>query len=267
MLETVVLQVTTKCPYHCPQCYMKRGAQDMPIDIAKGVIDVALAKGARAVQITGGEPLAYPHIFDVIQYASERGLMTLLATSGYRCSDETYARLKACGLTALCASVNGISEVTNRLSRDSFAESLGAIRTAVRHEMLCFLNVVVTDDNVGELQAIGEYAESCGVVGINILRPVRSYDGGYVPRVSARTLTRLAEIVNASPELFRVEGCYKEYWEHVTGEKFSCRDLGKTTYFVNVDGTVSPCSKTTGHKYPSFEQMLTQISEWGCGCL
>ena len=246
---------------------MKRGDEDMSADVAKSVMAAALEKGARAVQITGGEPLAYPHLLDAIQYASELGLMSLLATSGYRCCDEVYARLKRVGLTAICVSINGASEITNRRSRDSFHTSLDAIRMAVKHDILCFLNVVVTDDNVGELRALGEYAESHGVAGINILRPVCSNDGRYVPRISKQTLTTLADIVGASPDLFRVEGCYREYWEHVTGEKFSCRDLGKTTYFVNVDGTVSPCSKTTRYRYGSFSKMLAKISDWGCGCL
>ena len=44
--ETIVLQVTTKCPYNCPQCYMKRGDHNMPINVAKSIVDEAVHLGA-----------------------------------------------------------------------------------------------------------------------------------------------------------------------------------------------------------------------------
>ena len=79
--ETIVLQVTTKCPYNCPQCYMKRGDHNMPINVAKSIVDEAVHLGAKAIQITGGEPLFYPYVFELIEYASIAGLNSLLATS------------------------------------------------------------------------------------------------------------------------------------------------------------------------------------------
>lgn len=175
-LETVVLQVTTRCPYNCPQCYMSRGEQDMPIGVAKNVVDEAAHLGAKAVQITGGEPLFYPYVFELIEYASSAGLNSLLATSGYNSSGETYSRLSSAGLTALCISVNGISEVVNRKSRVPFEEALYAIKIAQSYDFLRFLNVVITDDNIDELHILGEYAKKQGISGVNVLRPVSSYD-------------------------------------------------------------------------------------------
>ena len=266
-LETVVLQVTTRCPYNCPQCYMSRGEQDMPIGVAKNIIDESIALGAKAIQITGGEPLSYPHIFEVIEYASFAELNSLLATSGYNCSDETYSRLSSAGLTALCISVNGISEVVNRKSRDPFDEALYAIKIAQSYDFLRFLNVVITDDNIDELNVLGEYAKKQGVSGVNILRPVSSYDKKYKPCLSTDTLKKLEEIISKSPSFFNVENCHREYWEYVTANKFFCRDVGQTTYFFNVDGTVSPCSKMMRCKYSSISEMLAERSDWECGCL
>ena len=265
-LETVVLQVTTRCPYNCPQCYMKRGDRDMPIDVAKGIIDDSVRMGAGAVQITGGEPMIYPHIFELIEYANRRGLYSLLATSGYNCSDETYARLKAKGLTAMCVSINGISEEVNGKSRSSFDEALRAIKIMHRYDALCFINVVVTDDNIDELEVLGEYARRNNVYGVNILYPIPSEDGAYVPSFSHDTLLKLVEITHRDPDFYNVERCHREYWSFVNSNKFTCRDIGKTTFFVNVDGTVSPCSKMTKHKYSSLTEMFERFDDWEGGC-
>ncbi|MBQ8741955.1 MAG: radical SAM protein [Clostridia bacterium] len=266
-LETVVLQLTTRCPYNCPQCYMQRGDMDMSVDVAKKAIDEAAGLGAVAIQITGGEPLVCPHVFEVIEYASSSGLKSFLATSGYNCSDGTYSRLKSAGLTALCVSVNGITEESNSRSRASFGESLYAMKLAKVYNILCFLNVVVTDSNIDELALLGKYAEGCGACGVNILHPVTSYNGDYLPRCSEETVKKLAGIVCRSPNFFHVENCHREYWQYFTKNEFSCGDIGKTTYFVNVDGTVSPCSKMMRCKYSSISEMLAERSDWECGCL
>ena len=239
----------------------------MSLDVAKNYIDEAVGLGAKAVQLTGGEPLVYPHLREVIRYASDAGLMTILATSGYGCSDEMCADLESCGLTVLCVSVNGISQATNHKSRSTFAESLSALHTVKSYDIFCFLNVVVTDDNIQELDVLSKYAQNHGVSGINILRPVPSHDGKYVPHFSEETLRKLVEITRKSPDLFNVEGCHTEYWKYLTGKPFSCQDIGKKTYFVNVDGSVSPCSKTMQYKYHSLSEMLSRYSDWECGCL
>ena len=93
-LETLVLQVTTRCPYHCPQCYMQRGQEDLSLDVAKRYIDWACEQGAGAVQITGGEPLVYPDLCDLLAYIREKHMYSLLATSGWDHSWETYSALK-----------------------------------------------------------------------------------------------------------------------------------------------------------------------------
>lgn len=238
----------------------------MPIGVAKNIIDESVVLGAKAVQITGGEPLSYPHIFEVIEHASTAGLCSFLATSGFNCSDEAYGRLSSAGLTALCISVNGISEMASRKSRTPFEEALYAIKISQGYDFLRFLNVVVTDDNIDELDTLGEYAKKRGVSGVNILRPVSSYDGLYKPCFSEDTLKKLAETICKSPTLFNVENCHREYWEYVTSNKFFCRDIGRTTCFFNVDGTVSPCSKMTEYKYRSLSEMFSQYGDWGSGC-
>ncbi len=264
--ETVVLQVTTKCPYDCPQCYMKHGNQDMPIAVANGIIDEAVRLGAKAIQITGGEPLVYPNLFQLIEYASNAGLDSFLATSGYSCSDEAYSRLEQSGLTALCISVNGISEALNRKSRIPFEEAICAIQIAHNYHFLCFLNTVVTDDNVDELSLLGKYAKKYGVSGVNILRPVPSNDGIYVPCFSVNAFKKTADTVSQAQSFYNVERCHKTYWEYITSKRFFCRDIGQKMYFVNVDGSFSPCSKMTKYKYRSLLEMLMQYRDWECGC-
>lgn len=265
-IETVVVQLTTKCPYRCTQCYMECGDQEMPLAFAKSVVDDATALGAKAIQLTGGEPMTHKGLPDVIRYASQKGLYSVIATSGYNCSDEMYSKLKGAGLTALCVSLNGISEEVNSQYRDSYVEAINAIHTARRLGITCFVNVVVTDQNIKELVLLGEYVKRKDVIGVNVLRPITSQNGKFIPRVSMKTLEMLEKIVKRDPDYYLVERCYKEYWERIEKKCFVCQEIGKTTYFVDVNGFVSPCSNLMRYKYPTVSDMLAHPCDWWCGC-
>ena len=266
-LETLVFQVSTRCPYNCPQCYMQKNcSDDLLLTKAVEQIDFALEHGLKAIQITGGEPFVYPELFDLIRYAHEKGLYVFLATSGFNHSYELYQALKQCGLDIICVSMNDIDENVNKLSRDSYNVSLTAIRDAIDAGLTCFVNVVVSDDNVENLDLMSEYLHKKGVDGIEILRPVRSFDGKYIPSISESTILKLDGIVSRDPGFFRVENCFREYWEYVSREKFVCRDVGSLTAFVNADGSISPCSKLQQYRYTSIVEMMENKHLWKGGC-
>lgn len=265
-IETIVFQATTICPYHCPQCYMQKGNADISLDAAKEKIDMATGLGLCAIQITGGEPAGYPYLRELIGYAKSKGVYTALATSGYKHSYDYYLALKQSGLDILCISVNDIDESINKKTRDAFGVSIAAIKDAREAGIYCFANVVLTDDNIDNLELLAEYLKKNGVLGIEILRPMPSFDGKFVPKLSEETVKQLDNVVKKYPELFRVENCFKEYWEYKTKQNFVCRDAGETSLFVNVDGSVSPCSKLQQFKYDSLEKMLEDRDNWKGGC-
>ena len=265
-LETVVFQVTTKCPYQCPQCYMERGEMQLPLECAKEVIDLAHSNGAKAIQITGGEPILYDHLLEMISYAKTKGLYSFVATSGYGASWDLYKELKHTGLTVLCVSINSIIEADNAKSRMTYEESIAAIKTAVGCGIVCFANVVVSDENIGQLDLLGDYLSNVGVHGINLLKPVRSYDGKYVPKISNTTLEILSKVVRNRPNLFYVERCFGEYWSYESGVAFTCNDAGKNTFFVNADCSFSLCSKINQHRFRSIEDMIKYANSQSVRC-
>lgn len=265
-LETIVFQVTTRCPFACPQCYMQRGNRDLLLHDGKQMMNRLRASGGSAVQFTGGEPLVHRELPALIEYAKQNDLLSMVATSGFRQSAETYQELMDKGLDVLCVSLNDMDAGRNAATRESYDDSLAAIKTACKIGMCCCVNVVVTDQNIDNLEKLSEHLFGLGVAMIVFLRPVPSFDGKYVPSVSLPTVQKLDELVKKEPELLIVESCFKEYWEYVTGDSFVCRDAGVTTVFVNADGTLSPCSQLQQYRYTSMEEMLKERDVWRGGC-
>jgi len=223
-------------------------------------------KEGQAVQITGGEPVIYPYLFELLEYISKKGMYAFLATSGHGYSHEVYEKMKECGITVICVSINDIEETANKQTRDMYEESILAIRAARECGLCCFVNVIVTDDNIARLETLVKYLKTMGAEGICILRPVKSFDNQYIPKLSNDTLNRLHELAKQSLEYVHVEKCFGEYWEHVNGRPFQCEDIGRQVLFVNADGSVSPCSKLTKYKYGNIQEMEFDHENWKRGC-
>lgn len=265
-LETMVFQVTTRCPFNCPQCYMQKGQIDLPIETGMQWMRVLRSNGGHMVQFTGGEPMVYPQLSTLIHCATQNELCSAVATSGYGHSIELYEKLKNHGLSMLCVSINDIDETQNAITRDTFEVSLAAIKTACEVGLDCCANIVVTDQNIDNLNTLSQYLINIGIGVIVFLRPVQSFDKHYVPSVSAETIQKMNQLVETVPEMFIVENCFKEYWECMTDKKSTCRDAGEKMIFVNADGTLSPCSQMTQFRYNSMEEIIRNRDIWKGGC-
>ena len=233
---------------------------------AERQIDCARNMGAIAVQLTGGEPMVYPYLQQVIAAASARGMYSVFATSGTGHSPKAYRALAGVGLSAICLSLNDILEEEQAETRDHFALSFAALRDAAEAGVPAFINTVVTDANIERLELLWMQASRAGAVGMNLLRPRPSFDGAYQPRLALETVVRLQQLVERNHPHWRVENCFAEYWSTANGHPFRCADVGRTTAMINADATVSPCAGLMEFRYATVEEMLADQANWREKC-
>jgi MoaA/NifB/PqqE/SkfB family radical SAM enzyme len=78
----------------CPQSDLTRKRGFMEVDVFKRVVDEAVAFDSRTWLHFMGEPLMHPHIFEMIEYAADRGLGYFgISTNGLLLSDENIDRV------------------------------------------------------------------------------------------------------------------------------------------------------------------------------
>ena len=265
-METAVIQITTQCPYQCEQCYMKRGTEHMPLHKAEDIVSIAKENGARAIQITGGEPMVYPWICEFIEYCSNKNLYTMLATSGYNHSKELYRRLQASGLTAICVSINSIDENINIYSRQGYTKAVQAIQDAVTIDLPSFANVVLNQTNLCNLERTVVSLQEMGVCGVQILKRFSSYRGEIISPLNVEQLTELYRIATKYSDFVQVENCMRDYWHRFYSQDLKCSDRGILSAFWSVDGNISPCSQKTECKYSSIHEMLAAMKQWEGDC-
>lgn len=111
---TIGLKVTSKCSMNCEFCCEPdKSTRDFNIDTFKQIIDKLSLAGTKRICFTGGEPLLYNGLEELIKYSKSLGLETILLTAdGKRLNEIT---LPAKYLNSLRISLHGIGEVHDNI--------------------------------------------------------------------------------------------------------------------------------------------------------
>jgi radical SAM protein with 4Fe4S-binding SPASM domain len=167
------LQLTNRCEVGCAGCYTGASPQGSPREWGlaewKRAIDELARMGVFHLALGGGESAALPWVGEIAAHARARGLIPNLTTSGLYGLDTVLGaahlfgqiNVSLDGLGATYAKVRGV---------DGFARAdaaLAALR-AVKREI--GINVVVTRENVGELDAIFAHARARRLNEVELLR-------------------------------------------------------------------------------------------------
>ena len=83
-LQILEIEVTNRCNLNCKHCYVKRTPYvDLPQTLVKKIIEESNNLGVNRLTFTGGEPLLYPGLIELAQYAKQLGIPELaLLTNG-----------------------------------------------------------------------------------------------------------------------------------------------------------------------------------------
>ena len=237
LANNIIIQVTNDCPFACKQCYAQKGKLVLPVIQAERVIDQTF-KGRKGgiVQITGGEPLLYPDLEELIRFCFRRDIYTCVATSGYGATAKKLQTLKNEGLNCLCVSLNGSDKQVHQHTREGFDFAISALQNAKTVCIESVINWVACGSNVGDLPNIIALAKSLNVNAICILKKLISYDKTNQDFPTQSQLDYLKAEVEKNKDFLLVEECYKEL------NGLTQCGAGKEFFYLNANGEIHPCS-------------------------
>ncbi|QQL45991.1 radical SAM protein [Sulfuriroseicoccus oceanibius] len=161
----VVWNITRTCNLQCIHCYSdsagKRYPGELDWDQMKAVVDDLAAYEVPSLLFSGGEPMIHPHFFDLVDYATEKGLKLTISTNGTLITPEKAARLKEANVAYVGISLDGIGEI-----HDHFRGKKGAFDRAVQGFKYCHevgqktgLRLTLTRHNVENIERILDFIE------------------------------------------------------------------------------------------------------------
>ena len=159
------IELTTRCPLRCPQCYcdLSQG-RDIDLATAKGFVRQARVLQMQQINLSGGETLVYPHLFELIECCREYGILANVALSGYGFDAGVLRQLRSAGVGGIFISLNGSTETINRQSRDGYDLAIKALKTLQQaNDSDYLINWVAHRHNVEDFPALVAMAESYDV--------------------------------------------------------------------------------------------------------
>lgn len=166
------LHPLSRCNLECGHCYSDsspRATAVLSRDQACGAVLQAAAWGYRRLAISGGEPLLYPWLDEVVALGTDCCMQTSLITNGLLVSHKDHlATLRHIG--AVAVSVDGLATSHNALRNHprAFSGALGSLAT-LRDAGIDFSVVCgVGKHNLHEIDALAELACQAGASALQL---------------------------------------------------------------------------------------------------
>ena len=170
--RSVRVSLTDRCDLACVYCRPSRadGYLDSRLDESgwRAMLDGLAAAGVVRIRFTGGEPLLYKSLEQVIAHAVRIGFEDIALTTNATQLEPRAPALRAAGLRRITSSVDSLDPArVARITRGGvLSDVLAGIEAAraARFDEIKLNPVVLRGDNDDELAAIVDYAWARGIV-------------------------------------------------------------------------------------------------------
>lgn len=244
------LAVTSRCDLSCSHCSAEgrmAGSDTVSLDQWKAAIRGLQDLGTAIIGITGGEPLLYDGLEDLISAVDDRSV-TIVYTNGSRLTAEKARSLKNSGLFALGVSLDSADPSVHdagRGRRGTHAQALEALKNARRAGLYTMAQTVVPLDRLAEtsLHQLFRQARAHGAHEVRILEPIRC---GKLVHEPGQLFYTDADRQKLREIQYRANGRPWEFPKVTTfahtesADQFGC-GAGTQHSYIDASGALNPC--------------------------
>ena len=245
--KTIQIYLTNQCPHKCIHCF--KGCVEKIINIDQSVLfsmlDFIKFKTPQ-IQLTGGEPLLYPHIYELIEQYSKY-FDIYITTSGYYLNNRILKLLTKCKEIQISL-YSHIEDVHNNFVKNdnSFLNITKNIDILVSHNINVGISHIVTPFNYFQIE---DFIKYCILLKVNYIKFSNIIPLGRAKDKKEYILTpQIKEKVKYS--ILKLKEKYKKEiyifaWEGnnygIKNNNFIC-GAGSISWSINEKGDIYPCA-------------------------
>lgn len=168
-LMSVLLELTYACNLDCSFCYNDVTLDGQPLSLGqyRELLDDLASLGVLHLTLSGGEPLAHPHFFDIAAHARSLGFVIRIKTNGHAVKESIAQRIREeVDPFLIEVSIHGaIADTHDRQTRvpGSFERLVANIRTMKAVGLRVKANSVLTRWNEDEVEDLFALCDELGV--------------------------------------------------------------------------------------------------------
>lgn len=176
---SIGLKLTDNCKFKCPFCCEPdKHHKPLPISNFKEITIKIKEYGTKRVCITGGDPLLYPDISQLLDHNKSLGFYNLLLTTNGSLLMKRYKEVSPF-VDAVRFSIHAMNSKHDEIvgNRGVFSSTSQAIDLLIKNNISCFVTTVITTLNVNEIKDIAEWIFSKGVTRYYLFALMKSGNG------------------------------------------------------------------------------------------
>lgn len=172
-LMSAVLELSPICNFSCPFCYARvdpeqmrqNGETILRFNDWKRFVDEFAAMGTEHLTLTGGECMLHPDFEEIYRYIYAKGISVNIMTNSSCLTDSILRLFLECPPDSVYTTLYGGSPETYQKvcgNADFYERVLKNIRRMVEAKLQVVLQITVSNDNVGDLEAVNRIANELG---------------------------------------------------------------------------------------------------------
>ncbi|MCK9336529.1 MAG: radical SAM protein [Arcobacteraceae bacterium] len=248
----VIWNFTNRCNLSCLHCYSKADIDSndtLDIEIIKSTIDEFIENKIKFIIFSGGEPLVRKDIFEIAQYAKDKGIITYLSTNGLYINHSNAQRIVDT-FDYIGISIDG-DEITHdyfRGLKGSYRKSIDAMKLVQSKGGKVGIRFTITKTTIDSLEHIFALSEKENFSKIYISHFV----------YSGRGLENLEMDLSKEERMKSVE--------YILNKTFEYQENGKDIEIVtgNMECDAIMFLKMVKKRYPHLvSKLVSRLSAWG----
>ena len=146
--DVCYLELTRACNLNCIHCLNNSGRKmSKQLDFE----DFSNC-GIQEIRFTGGEPLVYNKIYDLLAFATNKGIYTSIGTNGTLITEKIAKKLKESGLKKAIISIDGTKEAHDRIrGNGNFERTMQGIHNLESVGIEIRINSVIMKSNMDDI--------------------------------------------------------------------------------------------------------------------
>ncbi len=269
----LLAELTYRCPLHCPYCsnpvQLTRTGVELTTGEWRRVIDEASTMGVVHILFSGGEPLLYKDLAELVASAREVGMYTNLITSALGLNHRRAEQLRDAGLDSVQISFQADdAELADAIAgTKAYNRKLAAARLVRELELPLTINAVLHRANIDRLAQIIALAEQLDAQRLELANTqfygwaFREKEALLPTRAQIQAAERIA--VAAQRRLRgKMEVLYILPDYYGTRPKPCMHGWGQRYLTINPSGDVLPCQTAGAIPSLRFDSVREHSLEW-----
>lgn len=153
--DIVYLELTRKCNLKCIHCLNNSGKlMNNQLDIEelkKLILDLSEA-GVQEIRFTGGEPIEFEGLCELIKLSTDNGIYTSIGTNGTLITQKMAYKLKKAGLKKAVVSIDGTEEKHNIIrGNGNYEKAINGLNNLINIGIDVRVNSVIMKSNMDDV--------------------------------------------------------------------------------------------------------------------